>query len=247
MFEPSKSDAQAMIAFLQDIVHIPSCSTQEKEMAERLMAEMEKVGFRDVHIDRIGNVVGRVGIGSGRVLLYDGHMDVVGIGDASKWKHDPFGAEIDDGVLYGRGAVDMKGALAAMVYGAKALLDQNVVLRGELYLAGTVQEEPCEGLGVKVLIEEEGLIPDYVLLGEPTNLQVCRGQRGRVEIKVVTYGRACHASTPDLGENAIYSASRVIFGVEMVQAEIDRKIERLRRRIKKWNHPPVAIRKLDAD
>ena len=220
MFELSKSDVQAMTAFLQDMIRIPSYSTHEKELAERLAAEMEKVGFRDVRIDRIGNVVGRIGIGSGPVLLYGSHMDVIGVGDASKWKHDPFGAELDDGILYGRGAVDMKGAIAAMVYGAKALLARDVPLRGELYLAGTVQEEPCEGLGMKVLIEEEGLIPDYVLLGEPTDLQVCRGQRGRMEIKVVTHGRACHASTPELGENAIYTASRLIFGVEMTSTQL---------------------------
>jgi len=144
----------------------------------------------------------------------------VGVGDASTWKHDPFGAEIEEGVLYGRGAADMKGALAAMVYGAKALLDQDVPLHGELYLVGAVQEEPCEGLGMQILIEEEDLIPDYVLLGEATNLQVCRGQRGRMEIKVVVRGRSCHASLPHLGNNAIYTAARLIFGVEMLNTQL---------------------------
>jgi putative selenium metabolism hydrolase len=114
----------------------------------------------------------------------------------------------------------MKGALAAMVYGAKALLDHDIPLHGELYLTGAVQEEPCEGLGMKVLIEEEGLIPDYVLLGEATDLQVCRGQRGRIEIEVVARGRSCHASAPHLGENAIYTATRLVFGLEMLSAQL---------------------------
>jgi putative selenium metabolism hydrolase len=220
MFELDQRDIRAMTAFLQDMIRIPSYSGQEKEMAERLAAEMEQVGFRDVRMDRIGNVIGRVGAGSGPVLLYNGHIDVVGVGDASSWRHDPFGAEIVNGVLYGRGAADMKGSLAAMVYGVKALLDRGVRLRGELYMAGVVQEEPCEGLGMRILVEEEGLIPDYVLLGEATNLQICRGQRGRMELKVVVQGRSAHASTPQLGDNAIYSAARLIFGIEMLSTQL---------------------------
>jgi putative selenium metabolism hydrolase len=211
-----------MLTFLQDLIRIPSYSTQEDLVAERLAAEMTKVGFRDVHLDRIGNVVGRIGAGSGPVLLYNGHLDVVGVGDESTWKHEPFGAQVEDGILYGRGAADMKGALAAMVYGAKALLDWGVPLHGELVLVGAVQEEPCEGLGMRILIEEEeeDFIPDYVLLGEATNLQICRGQRGRMEIKVVVRGRSCHASAPHLGDNAIYTAARLIFGVEMLSTQL---------------------------
>jgi putative selenium metabolism hydrolase len=209
-----------MTSFLQDMVRIPSYSTQEGQMAERLAAEMREVGFRDVRFDRIGNVIGRIGVGSGPVLLYNGHIDVVGPGDLSTWQYDPFGAKIESGTLYGRGAADMKGALAAMVYGAKALLDQNVPLHGELYLVGTVQEEPCEGLGMRVLIEEEEVIPEYVVLGEATGLHISRGQRGRMEIRVVSRGRSCHASAPARGNNAIYTAARLIFGVEMLSSQL---------------------------
>jgi putative selenium metabolism hydrolase len=220
MFELSQRDQQAMTSFLQDMVRIPSYSTQEGEMAERLAAEMREVGFRDVHIDRIGNVIGRVGIGSGPVLLYNGHMDIVGPGDLSTWKYDPFGAKVENGRLYGRGTADMKGALAAMVYGVKALLDQGVRLHGELYLVGVVQEEPCEGLGMRVLVEEEEVIPEYVVLGEATGLQISRGQRGRMEIQVVSRGRSCHASAPGRGDNAIYTAARLIFGIEMLSSQL---------------------------
>jgi putative selenium metabolism hydrolase len=220
MFELSQRDRQAMTSFLQDMVRIPSYSTQEGQMAERLAAEMREVGFRDVRFDRIGNVIGRIGIGSGPVLLYNGHIDVVGPGDLSTWRYDPFGAKIENGTLYGRGAADMKGALAAMVYGAKTLLDQGVPLHGELYLVGTVQEEPCEGLGMRVLIEEEEVIPEYVVLGEATGLHISRGQRGRMEIRVVSRGRSCHASAPARGDNAIYTAARLIFGVEMLNSQL---------------------------
>jgi putative selenium metabolism hydrolase len=220
MFELSQGDRQAMISFLQDMVRIPSYSTQEAEMAERLAQEMREVGFRDVRMDRIGNVIGRIGIGSGPVLMYNGHIDVVGPGDLSTWTYDPFGARVENGRLYGRGAADMKGALAAMVYGAKMLIDRNVRLHGELYLVGTVQEEPCEGLGMRVLIEEEEVLPEYVVLGEATGLHISRGQRGRMEIRVVSRGRSCHASAPERGDNAIYTAARLIFGVEMLSSQL---------------------------
>jgi putative selenium metabolism hydrolase len=134
--------------------------------------------------------------------------------------YDPFGAEIVDGVMHGRGTSDMKGALAAMVYGAKMLVDRGVPLHGELYLAGAVQEEPCEGLGMQVLMEEEGLLVDSVVLGEATHLQVARGQRGRLEVEVTVHGRSCHASAPERGVNAIYGAARLLFGLEMLSGQL---------------------------
>jgi acetylornithine deacetylase/succinyl-diaminopimelate desuccinylase-like protein len=123
-------------------------------MAERLAAEMRTVGFDEVWTDRVGNVVGRIGPGSGPRLFYDGHMDTVGVGDPSAWTRDPFGATIENGILYGRGAADMKGSLASLVYGAKALVDSGIRLAGDLVVVGIVQEEPCEGHAMRVLVEE---------------------------------------------------------------------------------------------
>lgn len=220
MFELSSRDFQAMTAFFQDLVRTPSLSTQEREVAARLAGEMRRVGISDVRVDRIGNVIGRIGTGGDKKLLFDGHMDTVGVSDPVAWTRDPFGAEIEDGVLYGRGAADMKGALAAMVYAAKMLIDSGVSLDGDLYLVGVVQEEPCEGLAMRVLVEEEGLRPCWVVLGEPTNLQVSRGQRGRIEMRVTVQGKACHASAPHLGENAIYGAARIIFGLELLADQL---------------------------
>jgi putative selenium metabolism hydrolase len=220
MFELSSQDFQAMTAFLQDLVRTSSLSTQEGEVAARLADEMRRVGISDVRGDRIGNVIGRIGRGGGKKLLLNGHMDTVGVSDPAAWRSDPFGAEIKGGVLYGRGAADMKGSLAAMVYAAKLLLDAGVSLKGDLYLVGVVQEEPCEGLGMRVLVEEEGLRPDWVVLGEPTDLQVSQGQRGRMEVQVTVHGKACHSSAPQRGENAIYGAARIIFGLEMLADQL---------------------------
>ena len=220
MFQLSTPDQKRMVEFLRDLIRTPSFSCQEGAVAERIADEMRAVGFRDVAQDRIGNVVGRIGSNGGPVLLLDGHMDTVGVSDRSAWKHDPFRAEIENGVLYGLGACDMKGALAAMVYAGKLLVEQRVPLKGDLIVACVVQEEPCEGLAVRVLVEEEGIRPNWVVLGEPSSMTLARGQRGRVELEVNTHGRACHASQPDLGENAVYAAARLIFGMEILAGNL---------------------------
>ena len=215
------SNQQALTDFLRDLLRIPSYSHQEGDLARRMAEEMRQVGFADVRIDRVGNVVGRIGPAEGGPkLLYNGHMDTVGEGDRSAWRRDPFGGEIAGGVIYGRGASDMKGALAAMVYGAKMLIDSQAPLTGALYVVGIAQEEPCEGLAMRVLIEEEGLRPDYVVLGEATNLQLSLGQRGRMEMKVTARGRAAHGSAPQRGINAIYGAARLALGVERLAGDL---------------------------
>ncbi len=216
MFDLSPHDREALTSFLQDMIRIPSPSSQEGAMAERLAAEMRAVGFAEVWTDRVGNVVGRIGPGSGPRLFYDGHMDTVGVGDPSAWTRDPFGAAVENGILYGRGAADMKGSLASLVYGAKALIDSGIRLAGDLVVVGIVQEEPCEGHAMRVLVEEEGLSPHWVVLGEPTGLQVSRGHRGRMEMEVTVRGRSSHASAPERGDNAIYGAARMIFSLELL-------------------------------
>lgn len=214
-------DRDAMIAFAQRLVQTPSPSTREGAVAALLAEEMERLGYDEVRVDAMGNVIGRIGPTDGRKLLYDGHMDTVGIGEEAAWSHAPYGGEIADGVLYGRGAVDMKGALAAMVYAGRALRDGAAPLRGALYVAAVVQEEPCEGAAVRHIIEQEGLHPDWVIIGEATNLQIARGQRGRIELAMEVQGRSCHASAPERGVNAIYEASRLVVGLELLGPQLN--------------------------
>ena len=202
------------------MVQTPSPSTQEGAVAKRIVAEMTRLGFRDVRTDRIGNVVGWIGPGHGPVLMLNGHMDTVRVSDPETWSRAPFGAEVEDGLLYGLGACDMKGGLAAMVYGAKLLRDAGVALKGDVVVACVVQEEPCEGIGSRVLIEEEGVRPEWVVLGEPTDLNVSRGHRGRLEMCLVAHGRSAHAACPDLGDNAIYTAARLSFGLELLAGQL---------------------------
>lgn len=218
MFALAAAKRQAFTAFLQDLVRIPSFSGQEKAVAGRLAAEMRAVGFHEVWTDHIGNVVGRIGPGTGPRLLYDGHLDVVGIGDPAAWTYDPFGADIVDGVLYGRGSADMKGGLASLVYGAGLLVDSGRQLAGDLYVVGVVQEEPTEGHAIRRFLEAEGWRPDWVLLAEPSNLRVMRGHRGRMELHVTVHGRSAHAAMPHQGENAISGAARAICALESLPA-----------------------------
>jgi len=211
-------DKEPLLSFLQDIIRLPSPSTEERGVVERIAEEMKRVGFAEVFIDEVGNVVGRIGSGGGKRLLYDAHTDTVGIGDPSAWSRDPYGAEIEEDVLYGRGAADNKGALAAMIYGAKSLIDGGLDLTGDLYVVGTVQEEDCEGYAVGLLCQK--IKPQAILLGEPTDLQISRGQRGRIMLIVTTHGRSCHASTPEQGVNAIYAMNKVVAGIEALNSKL---------------------------
>ena len=202
-----------MVSFLREIVEIPSPSCEEKGVAERTKSEMEKLGYDDVRIDSFGNVIGKLGDGE-KVILYDSHMDTVGIGDPDAWAHDPYKGKVENGIIYGRGTGDNKGGLASMVYGA-ALSKKMGLLEGvTLYVVGSAQEESSDGLAYKTVITEDGLRPDVVVLGECTGLKIYRGQRGRMELTVTTRGISCHASAPERGENAIYKMVNIVKGIE---------------------------------
>jgi len=220
VFALSAADVTALGQLASDLVRTPSISGAEGAVAARLIEAMRNAGFHDIWTDRVGNVVGRYGTGQGPKLLYEGHMDTIDVGNPGAWTRDPFGGIIENGILYGRGAVDMKGALAAMIFGVKLLAEAGVSLGGDLLVAFVVQEEPCEGMAVRALIEEEGVQPNYVVLGEPTNLGIYLGQRGRVELEVTTYGRAYHSAAPQGGVNAIYSAARLVFGIQLLESQL---------------------------
>lgn len=216
----TNDDRANLLSFLQDLVRTPSPSTEEGAVAERILREMEKLGFEDVRTDSMGNVVGRIGPAEGPTLMLNAHMDTVRVSSREAWTVDPFGAEVDDGVLYGLGSCDMKGGLAAMIYGAKMIRDAQLPLKGNVVVACVVQEESCEGLGTRALMEETNVRPHWVVLGEPTNLKISRGQRGRLQMRVVARGKSAHAASPGLGENAIYIAARIVFGLELLAEQL---------------------------
>ncbi|MGD2041659.1 MAG: M20/M25/M40 family metallo-hydrolase, partial [Anaerolineae bacterium] len=161
-----------LIAFAQKLVQTPSLSGEENQLAALLQAEMEKLGYDRVWIDEAGNVIGHISGGPGPSLMLNGHMDHVDAGDPAQWRYAPFGAEIHDNELWGRGAADMKGALAAMVYAGGVIKRLGAVLPGDLYVSGVVQEE-VGGLGARHLART--LPVDRAVIGEASHNHLRRG------------------------------------------------------------------------
>ena len=208
--------------FLEDLIAIKSLSAGEQAVVERIRQEMEAVGFDEVKIDGLGNVLGRVGDGP-RVIAMDAHVDTVDAGDLSLWERDPWDPVERDGVLYGRGASDQKGGMAAMVYAGKLLkeLADHGLLEGvQVWMVGSVQEEDCDGLCWQYILREKVLSPEVVVLTEPTSLRLYRGHRGRMEMEVETKGVSCHGSAPERGVNAIYHMAPIVSGVEALAGQL---------------------------
>lgn len=208
-----------LVAFLRDIVAIPSPSQGEEQAARRIEQEMKRLRYDEVFRDRIGNVIGRMGKGRAKVLL-DAHMDTVGVGDPKAWAIDPFKGKFDGKAVYGRGACDNKGALAAEVYGGRLMRDLRLDGDFTLFVIATVMEEDCDGYGLQFAIEHSLPKLSGVCLGEPTGLGVYRGHRGRVEIRVRARGRSCHASAPERGVNAVYRAFPLVGAIERLNGRL---------------------------
>jgi putative selenium metabolism hydrolase len=198
---------------LSKLVQIKSLSMYEKDVQLELKRQMEEAGFDEVKIDGLGNVIGRIGYGS-KILAIDAHMDTVDIGNPDNWTFNPLGGEIKDGYVHGRGTVDQEGGAAAFVTSGRILKELGFDKDISIYFTGTVMEEDCDGLCWKYIVEEEGIKPHFAISTEPTNLNIYRGHRGRMEIRVTFNGISCHGSAPERGENAIYKAARAALEIE---------------------------------
>ena len=219
-YQQARDAEEDLVRFLQDIVAIPSLSGDEERVIHRIEREMRQLGFDEVRVDAMGNLIGRVGSGSRSVAL-DAHVDTVDIASPEKWETDPYDPVVRDGHVFGCGTADMKGGMASSVYAA-ALLKRNGLLPEDLAVdvTATVLEEDCDGLCWQYLVNEEGLRPDAVVITEPTSLHVYRGQRGRMELEISTAGVSCHGSAPARGVNAIYKMADVIEDVERLNGKL---------------------------
>ena len=207
-----------IVRFLREIVAIPSMDGRIGEVGERVAAEMRTLGFDEVRFDRMGNILGRIGSGP-RTLLYDSHLDTVGLGDKDAWQWDPFQGKVENGILYGRGACDEKGSTPGMVHGLALARDLGLAADWTLYYFGNM-EEWCDGIAPHALVEVEGVRPDFVVIGEPTDLRVYRGHRGRIELRCTTRGKAAHAAMPHLGDNAIYKMANFLTNLAAYNSRI---------------------------
>jgi putative selenium metabolism hydrolase len=207
-----------IISFLKELCAIPSMESQIKAVGERAAEEMTRLGFRNVWFDQMGNIVGEIGNGP-KKLLYDSHIDTVGIGDPAEWQWDPFTGKEENGIFFARGACDEKGSTPGMIYGL-AIAHELGLLEGYTgYYFGNM-EEWNDGSAPHAFVEVEGIRPDYVVIGEPTKMQIYRGHKGRVEMKVTAKGKSAHAASNFLGDNAIYKLLPIIERISKMQPEL---------------------------
>jgi putative selenium metabolism hydrolase len=207
--ELAKKYEPDMTRFLRDMVAIPSESTQEERLILRIKEEMERVGFDKVEIDPMGNILGTIGHGSHLIAL-DAHIDTVGVGDRSLWNFDPYEGIEDETTIGGRGSSDQEGGMASMVTAGRIIKDLGLEGDYTLVMVGSVQEEDCDGLPWQYIVNEDKLRPEFVVSTEPTQGDIHRGQRGRMEIRVRTSGTSCHGSAPERGDNAIYKMAPIL-------------------------------------
>ena len=208
-----------LIEFTRRLVQTPSVSGQEQDVAKLISVEMKRLGFDKVFTDQAGNVVGIIkGSGQGNNIMFNGHMDCVDTGRLESWGYAPHGGVIEEGFLHGRGACDMKGGLASHVFAAALIKNYGFKHRGDIIVTAVVQEELCVSSGMSYLCDvtlpAEKINIDFVVLGEPSDLKLMLGHKGRVEFEVTTFGRTCHGSKPELGINAVNKILPVISGIQ---------------------------------
>ncbi len=219
IYDRAKAIENDTVRILMDLVRTPSFSSKEKEVVRVVRREMEKVGFDDIRIDGLGSIIGRIGNGP-RTIAIDGHVDTVNAGDRAQWGFDPFIPKVENGKVWGRGTVDQKGGLAAMLSAARLIKELNLNDALTVYFTGTVMEEDCDGLCWQYLIKEEKIRPELVIVTEPTNMFLYRGHRGRMEMRVEVKGRSCHSSAPERGDNAIYKIARIALEIEKLNERL---------------------------
>ena len=195
-----------IIAFLTEFIAIRSVTYEEGAAVSFFAGKLKEFGFDEVRVDAVGNVLGRVGNGK-TTLLYDAHIDTVEPGNPEAWGMDPLKAEVKDGVLRGRGAVDDKGCLAAIAFAGRALKELKLDKDFTLWVSGSISEEDVEGSCVEAMMKESPDIkPDFILVAESSGNRIVRGHKGRALIKIDVPGKCAHASSAWRGENALIKA-----------------------------------------
>ena len=216
-FDAIKAAAEShradMTRFLRAMISHPSESCEEGEVVACIKAEMESLGYDEVKVDGLGNVMGFMGEGD-KIIAIDSHIDTVGIGNIENWDADPYEGYETDEIIYGRGGSDQEGGMASATYAAKMMKDMGLIPEGyKIMVVGTVQEEDCDGMCWQYIYNKDGIKPEFVISTEPTDGGIYRGHRGRMEIRVDMHGVSCHGSAPERGDNAIHKMAEVILNV----------------------------------
>lgn len=208
------------VEILKDLVRIPSVSYEELEAAKYLQDFLATHGF-NVKIDEWNNVIAeRKGSGGSSRLMILGHHDTVEAGDLNKWTHDPFGAEEEEGIIYGRGASDEKGGLACAMAAIDRLLKEHTEgLKGDILFVSSREEIlDLSERGILKVLANNDIQADGCLCVEPTKMcNIALGQKGRSVVDITTHGKNAHGSTPDLGINAIMHMGHLLVEIDRMQ------------------------------
>ncbi|MEL6524875.1 MAG: YgeY family selenium metabolism-linked hydrolase [Chloroflexota bacterium] len=210
-----------MLDFFREIVAIPSTDSDIGAVGQRVEAELHKLNYDAVWWDKMGCIVGRIGDENADIhLLYDSHLDTVGVGDPDEWDWHPFEGKEEDGILYARGACDEKASTPGMLYGLAIARDLGLIPNNmAVYYFGNI-EEVNEGGAANAFVMTEGIRPDYVVVGEPTNMRLARGQKGRVEYQIKATGKSAHAASNHLGDNALYKVLPIIEQIKTLAEDL---------------------------
>lgn len=211
-----------LIEFVQSLVRIKSLSGQEEEIIRFIEKKMLALGYDDVTIDSMGNVLGRIGDGE-KSILFDSHVDTVDVKDEDQWDVPPFSGELIDGRLHGRGSVDMKSSVAASIYAGAIAKRMGFAAGKTVYVSCTVFEEDCDGENLKHLFKELNVRPDHVVICEPSNNKITLGHKGKAQVSIKTQGVSAHGSAPEKGVNAIYEMAEIIQRVEKTNLELAKR------------------------
>ena len=217
-----------IIEYTQDMVRIPSENPpgNETEISEYVSELLSSLGFNVEQVESKPNRVNTLGVlkgtGGGKTLLWNGHYDTVPVGNLDYWTVDPFGGEVKDGRIYGRGSGDMKGAIASAMVAAKALGNLGLRLRGDLHLHAVADEEFFGRYGTKYLCEN-GYVKgvDAAIVGESSTrdgvVMARPAVRGRTLVNIHVKGRSAHSSRPEMGVNAVLKMSKVLLAIDETQ------------------------------
>jgi putative selenium metabolism hydrolase len=211
-----------LVEFTQSLVRIKSLSGQEGEIIHHIKHKMSALGYDEITIDSMGNLVGRIGAG-GKSILFDSHVDTVDVKDEDQWDIPPFSGEVVDGRLHGRGSVDMKSGAAASIYAGAIARRLGFASGKTIYVSCSVFEEACDGENLKHLFKELNLRPGYVVICEPSDNTITLGHKGKAQILIKTRGVSAHSSAPEKGINAIYEMAEIIQRVEKTNLELMEK------------------------
>lgn len=211
----------SVATFLQEILRLESRSGDEARLAARVVLEMQNLGFNAAWIDETGNALGLVtGLERGDGVLLLTHLDHIDVGDLSLWPHQPFAGVLEDGVLHGRGAVDIKGPLAAQIYALAAILEAGERPKRDVLIAMPVLEE-TGGAGMKALMRTLPIptplgdfIPGACVVGEPSSNRVMLGHRGVCRSTISFQGRAHHASLGLITDNPHFALAKFLTRLE---------------------------------